>query len=229
MTVIFLVHGGLWDDPMNADRFWYRPGIVDGLTRRGFEVCWPDRLRRASGWPAEADHLSVALAGVGPPVVVVAGSNGCSAAVRLALDQPDRIVGLLLAWPATAADPTVDQRTRAGLAEAGAPDQVIDALLAGGTLRGVTDDELVTLAMPVGVLPSVPDNPVHQRRTVEALRHLLPGAVELPGCPEPPHPSFAGQVEVLVASVAGFANAVTAQPPASPAPRPPASPAPRPT
>ncbi len=33
------------------------------------------------------------------PALVVAGSNGCSAALRLALDQPELVAGLVLAWP----------------------------------------------------------------------------------------------------------------------------------
>jgi hypothetical protein len=45
--------------------------------------------------------------------------------------------------------------------------------LAGQTPRGVTDSELATLQMPVGVLRSAPENPVHQRHTIDALlRHL---------------------------------------------------------
>src|SRR3954464_14601967 len=130
MTTLFLVHGGLWDEPMDAQRFWHRPGIVDGLERRGFAVRCPDRLRRPDSWTAEAEPLAVALvdpAGPGgsgalggrvapsrsvAPVVVLAGSNGCSAAVRLAVDRPDLVDALLLAWPATAGDPAIDEPTR---------------------------------------------------------------------------------------------------------------------
>jgi pimeloyl-ACP methyl ester carboxylesterase len=83
------------------------------------------------------------------PVSVLAGSNGCSVAVRLALAFPHRIERLLLAWPATAGDPTVDSRIRTGLTELGASDRNIRALLDGQTLRGVTDAELSTLKMPL--------------------------------------------------------------------------------
>jgi len=230
MTTLFLVHGGLWDEPMDADRFWHRPGIVDGLQRRGFTVSCPERLRRPDSWAAEADHLAAAfitLTGpatvAGPvmaepvvavgPVVVVAGSNGCSAAVRLALARPDRIDGLLLAWPATAGDPAIEESTRAGLAEAGASAAVIDALLTGGILRGVTDDELDRLAMPVGILPSVPHNPVHQRRTVDALRRRLPAAVELVGTPESPRPDFATRRNDFLDAVTAFVSLVAEHPP----------------
>ena len=195
---ILLVHGGLWED-MNADRFWIRPGVVAGL-ERNFRVLAPDR-QRMPDWHAEARQLAAVLPP--EPVPVVAGSNGCSAAVRLALALPERVSRLVLAWPATAGDPTVDARARADLAAAGASAEMVRDLLAGETLRGVADRELAALAMPVGVVPSVPDNPEHQRRTVDALLRTVPGAVELPGCPESPRPGFSAGV--LVDSVTGFA------------------------
>ncbi|WP_436533037.1 alpha/beta hydrolase [Actinoplanes sp. HUAS TT8] len=204
MTTVLLVHGGLWEE-MDAERFWHRPGIVAGLQRHGVGVLAPDRLRRPRSWTAEAQHLAALLPE--HPVTVVAGSNGCSAAVRLALAAPERVERLLLAWPATAGDPRVDTRTRLGLAQLGAEPDVLDALLNGGTLRGVTDDELASVAVPVGVLPSVPENPFHQRRTVDALLRLVPTAVALPGCPEPPHPAFPPHTEALVRTVAAFALA----------------------
>jgi hypothetical protein len=87
----------------------------------------------------------------------------------------------------------------------GAPPTVIDALLAGGTLRGLTDAELATLTMPVGVLPSSPSNPPHQRQTVDALLRLLPQAEELPGCPEPPRPEFPPHLSTFLRAVTAFA------------------------
>ncbi|GIF65959.1 hypothetical protein Ais01nite_39940 [Asanoa ishikariensis] len=197
MSTVVLIHGGLWDDDMNADRFWRRPGIVTGLERHGIEVLAPDRPARAPGWAAEADQLAAVLPD--RPIILVGGSNGCSTAVRLALAWPERVARLLLAWPATAGDPDVDARTRQGLADLGAAPQIADALLAGQTLRGLSDDELAEIKAPVGVLPSVPENPMHQRRTVDALLRILPDAVELPGCPEPPRPEFTAE-----AFVAGF-------------------------
>jgi pimeloyl-ACP methyl ester carboxylesterase len=201
VVTVLLVHGGLWDDT-DADLFWRRPGVVDGLRSRGFEVRAVDRLPRAASWAAEADHLAALLPQ--QPVTVVAGSNGCSAAVRLALAKPDLVEGLLLGWPATAGDRQVDAGTRRSLIEVGAPPDVADTLLAGQTLRGVTDDELATIQQSVGVLPALPANPVHQRRTVDALLRVLPGATELPGYPEPPRPSFRPLAESFAETVSGF-------------------------
>jgi hypothetical protein len=206
VTRILLIHGGLWDDGMDADRFWHKPGVVSGLERRGFEVLTPNRLSRPPHWTAEADHL-LATVRDRPPDAVVAGSNGCSVAVRLALARHDLVPRLLLAWPATAADPDLDVATRSGLTQLGAPEPTIDAVLAGHTVRGVNDDELARLTMPVGVLPSVPENPFHQRRTVDALLRLLPNAKELPGCPESPRSEFAPQAESFLDTVSTFATA----------------------
>ncbi|NYE75162.1 hypothetical protein [Microlunatus parietis] len=52
------------------------------------------------------------------------------------------------------------------------------------------------------VLPSLRENPPHQCRTVDALLRLVPGAVEVPGSPEPPRPDFAGHPDALVATLA---------------------------
>jgi pimeloyl-ACP methyl ester carboxylesterase len=203
VTTLLLVHGGLWEEGMDAGRFWHQPGIVAGLQRRGFTVLAPSRRHQAPDWATEATHLAAALPG--PPVTVLAGSNGCSAGARLALGFPSGITRLLLAWPATASDPTVDTRTHSDLARLGASPTVINALLAGQTLRGLTDGELATLKMPVGVLPSVPANPFHQRHTADALLRLLPWAEELPGCPEPPSPGFPPHLESFLDTVAAFA------------------------
>jgi pimeloyl-ACP methyl ester carboxylesterase len=205
VTGILLIHGGLWGEGMDADRFWRHPGVVAGLERQGFDVLAPDRLPRPPDWTAETDHLLPALSL--RPDLVMAGSNGCSVAVRLALARPDQVPRLLLAWPATAGDPAVDGPTRRGLAGVGAPQPTIDALLAGGgTLRGVGDDELARIGMPVGVLPSIPDSPFHQRRTVDGLLALLPDAEELSGCPEPPRGDFGRHLELFLEEVAAFAR-----------------------
>lgn len=250
-VTVLLVHGGLWE-PVGAERFWHRPGVVAGLRERGLRVLAPDRPARAAAWGIEADRLAAHLGagpaesftelgwygggvppgwyggvrptggtGAGPggdiggapagydggsggPVAVVAGSNGCSAAVRLALAYPGLVGRLVLAWPATAGDPAVDGPTGERLAGQGAPAAVVAALLAGGALRGVTDVELAGLRLPVGVLPAVPDNPVHQRRTVDALLAALPAARELPGCPEAPRPDFPPHLPAFLHTVAGF-------------------------
>jgi len=162
--MLLLVHGGLWER-MDADGFWARPGITTALRHRGLDVTAPDRLRHAPSWEAEAEHLAASLPD--RPVTVIAGSNGCSAAVRLAVAHPDRVERLLLAWPQTCGDADVDARTRTGLAELGAAPATIEALLTGTALRGVSESELTSLAIPVGVLPSVPENRMHQRHTVD--------------------------------------------------------------
>jgi hypothetical protein len=91
------------------------------------------------------------------------------------------------------------------LAAQGAPGEVTEALLSGRTLRGVTDEELGGLETPVGVLPSAFANPFHQRITVDALLGLLPGASELPACPEPPRPEFPPYLGAFADAVARFA------------------------
>ncbi|MET0426239.1 MAG: alpha/beta hydrolase [Actinoplanes sp.] len=190
-VTVLLVHGGLWED-MDAERFWHRPGITAGLRQHDVEVLAPDRLDRAVSWADEAAHLAGALPE--RPVAVVAGSNGCSAAVRLALDRPELVARLLLAWPATAGDPEVDVHAPEG----------VGVMLDGGILRGVDDKELASVTVPVGLLPSVPANLAHQRRTVDALRKAWPHAVELPGCPEPPRPDFAPHAASFVDTVVRF-------------------------
>lgn len=192
MAPVLLIHGGLWEE-IDADRFWRRPGVVAGLEERGFTVMAPDRLRRASSWTQEAGHIA-SLLSAGTGATVVGGSFGCSVAVRLALDFPGLARRLLLAWPAAVGDQFVAIRA-AG---------VLDALLGAGTLPSATDAELSTLAIPVGVLPSVPPNPLHSRGTVDALLRLLPSAVELPGCPEAPSREFPPHLESFVATLAGF-------------------------
>ncbi len=211
---VLLVHGGLWDGT-DAELFWYRPGIVDGLERAGLSVVAPDRLRRPVSWGEEVSAFGRVLAGESEPVTLVGASNGCSVAVLLAMAYPEAVGRLLLAWPATGDDVEGKARARAGMLERGASGAVADGLLAGETLRGVTDAELVSLGeyrgpwqpgLPVGVLPSVPENPSHQRKTVDALLRLMPSAVELPGSPEPPRPDFAPYRDRLVATLGAFAG-----------------------
>lgn len=172
-----LVPGGLWED-MDAERFWVRPGVVAGLADAGVEVVAIDRLPRPDNWAAEVEHVLGLLPGA--PATVVAGSNGCSVAARLAAEYPRRVERLVLAWPATAGDPRVDEWSR----QQGVP----ESMLSGETLRGVADAELAELRMPVAILPA--DNVFHQRRTSDALLRILDGSVELAGCPEPPRPDF---------------------------------------
>ncbi len=181
---VLLIHGGLWDD-MNAARFWHAPGVVAGLEARGLSVVAPDRLPRAATWEVEVAHASSWLA---EPMAVVAGSNGCTLAVKLALTYPSLVSRLLLAWPATPLP----------------ADAIPPELLAGETLRGLRDADLASLRLPVGILRAVPENPMHAWKTADVLLGLIPGAVELPGCTEPPRPTFAADLPGFVRTVADF-------------------------
>ena len=58
----------------------------------------------------------------------------------------------------------------------------------------------------VGVVPSAITNAFHQRRSVDGLLRLVPGAVGLPGCPESPRPEFPPYLESFVNAVAAFAE-----------------------
>jgi hypothetical protein len=225
---VLLVHGGLWEDHAGAGWYWRRTGVVTGLERRGFTVLAPNRLRRATNWTAEAAHLAAAVdAAVGAaeaggrtdhpvrgsngtsrhPLTVVAGSFGCAAAVRLALDFPWVAQRLVLAWPAALGDQFTTIRLRAGLSRQGARGGVLDALLGTGALPSAADAELAALGIPVGIIPAAPPDPVHPRSAVDALLRLLPSATELPGCPEAPRPEFPPHLEDFLSVVAGFARA----------------------
>jgi pimeloyl-ACP methyl ester carboxylesterase len=191
---VVLVHGGLYED-MDARRFWERPGIAGGLRDAGLAVIAPDRTPRPADWREEAAHLAAL---VPRPAAVVAGSNGCSAAVRLAVDHPDAVARLVLCWPATCGDPAVDAPARRALQARGVPPAAIEALLAGETLRGVADRELAALGIPVTILPSLPTNIFHQRRTAAALCALIPRAVLGDGFTESPRPDFPAQRRAFV-------------------------------
>ncbi len=95
-------------------------------------------------------------------------------------------------------------RIRANLARLSATPRVLHSLLGTATLPSATDAELRRLTLPVGVVPSVPPNPLHPRSTVDALLRLLPDATELPGCPEAPSPEFPPHLESFLTAVTGF-------------------------
>lgn len=191
MPTIVLIHGGLGPE-LDADRFWVRPGVVRGLEGYGFRVHAPDRPHHARSWEAETAELLPGLPS--GPLVLAGGSNGCTVAVRLALALGSRVSRLALCWPATAGDPAVDALMPAELAP----------LLVGEALRGVTDAELATLTMPVGVLPPAPPDRFHQRSTVDLLLERVPGARELPAGPVPLAPTFPSLVDGFVASLVDF-------------------------
>lgn len=106
---VLLIHGGLFD-PIDGKRFWERPGIVDRLLTLGYRVLVPDR-RYSPGlsstnsfnvytWEQEAaDFVAIIRAAEVPAVSLIAGSNGCSAAIRFAVAYPSLIRSLVLCWP----------------------------------------------------------------------------------------------------------------------------------
>jgi pimeloyl-ACP methyl ester carboxylesterase len=205
---VLLVHGGLWED-VTADWFWGQTGIIDGLERRGLLVLAPDRIRRPLNWADEVRLLAKVVAeheAAGPELTVLGGSFGCAAAVRLALDVPGVCGRLVLAWPASIAVQFTAIRVRSGLSRLGANGKTLAALLGTATLPSATDKELRSLELPVGIVPSVPPNPLHRRSAVDALLRLLPSAVELPGCPEAPEPDFAPYREAFLDTVTAFAG-----------------------
>lgn len=177
MAPVLLIHGGLGDD-MTAAEFWERPGIAPGLRAAGLEVIAPDRDTSPESWTTAAANVGRAMT---QPCSVVAGSNGVSVALRLAIDSPSLVERLVLTWPATAGDGRVD---------ALAPPHVRQ-LLTGQTVRGVTDDDLATISVPTWIVASDPPNPFHAQETAERLGALLPDATLLPnGFPESPRPDF---------------------------------------
>jgi pimeloyl-ACP methyl ester carboxylesterase len=175
---VLLIHGGLGED-IGADRFWVQPGIVGALESIGANVIAPDRNTTPSTWSEAADEMAAFLS---EPVVVIAGSNGASVGLRLAIDRPELVSKLVLLWPATAGDQRVDDALHPTVAH----------LLAGDTVRGVTDDELHSILVPVAVMATDPENQVHQYRTVDRLVGLIPGAVQITErFPESPRPDYA--------------------------------------
>ena len=194
---VVLVHGGLYQ-PIGPEEFWERPGVAPSLRRLGYSVLTPARLERPGSWQDDAAHLAQALAGTAAPVAVVAASNGCSAALRLAFDRPGLVDQLVLCWPATGDDPSVEQAERARLAACGTDEATTARLLDGEHVRGVRPDELRGLQVPTVLVPAEPEDAGHQRATVATLRRLLPQAAVGLGTPPSPHEAFAGHLGALV-------------------------------
>jgi pimeloyl-ACP methyl ester carboxylesterase len=188
---VLLVHGGLAED-IGAERFWERPGIAPGLRAAGFVVVAPDRPTTPTSWSAAASDVA---AHVREPSSVVAGSNGVTVAVRLALEHPSVVDRLVLLWPATAGDVELDAR----VPEPGRH------LLAGETLRGVTDHELRGLAVPAAVMAADPPNAFHALATAERVVELVPRGSRIPAdFPESPRPEFARRCADFVAALVPY-------------------------
>ncbi|HYD09744.1 MAG TPA: hypothetical protein VEA78_06545, partial [Acidimicrobiales bacterium] len=162
--------------------FWGAPGVIAGLTTAGFGVHAPMRAQQPCSWRGESDHLAARVPS--PPVRVVAGSNGCSAAARLAIDHVELVRSLVLCWPAT-----------------NLPLPEWPHLVRGETLRGVADDELRALSVPIVLVPSAPFNPYHDEATFDRVLGLVPGARRAAAFPETPMPHFPPRRDAFVAEL----------------------------
>jgi pimeloyl-ACP methyl ester carboxylesterase len=178
-TGVMLIHGGLYES-IGPEEFWHEPGIVAGLEMAGYRVITPRRLTTPRSWSDEIEHLRDSIPSVPSQWSLVAGSNGCSVAVRMAVDCEGLVSRLVLCWPATAGDPELDKSENAPA-----------EMLRGGTLRGVSDAELAGISVPVTVVPSDPPNRYHQASTARRLLFLIPGATSTRAFPESPRPDFA--------------------------------------
>ncbi len=197
---VVLIPGGLYED-MDVGRFWIEPGVVEDLDVAGFDALPVQRLRRPTSWSEDAAAVTAHIRDLGSDVVaVVAGSNGCSTALRLAIASPELVSRIVLCWPATAHDGAVDEKARERIEQATGP-ATADRLLAGDTLRGVADTELRALTIPVTLVPSEPETVFHRRETVIALARLLPDVSVAAGSPESPSPEFAARRATFLQSL----------------------------
>lgn len=176
------------------------------LGRRNVDVLVHDRPTDARSWSEEAEALAATIAAAGhSQVALVAGSNGCSVALRLMLDRPDLVARTLLCWPATAGHPVID-----GLAHTIISDvhnaHVAEQLLKGAPIRGVSVDELAAISGEVVVYSSMPESQAHQRSTVTELLSTIPGVMLVGGSPEPFDDAFADFVEGFVDLVEAFSK-----------------------
>jgi len=201
-SAVVLVHGGLYED-VDSGTFWGRTGIGAGLQAAGYRVYAPARPPTPRSWEEERDALVGAITSrTSGPVALVAASNGCSVALRAAIDVPDLIEALVLCWPATAGNEEIDadvrQRIMAVVGGATA-----DRLLAGQTIRGVLDEELETIGVLVTVVPSPDGDPFHRSETVASLRRLIPNVRIAEATPPAPREDFRHYRSRFIAGLAG--------------------------
>ncbi len=201
------MHGGLYDEPaVTGQWFWVETGVAPMLARRKVEVVVHERPREPTSWADEAAALAATIEGAGHErVALVAGSNGCSAALRLMLDRPELIARAMLCWPATAGDPVVDELARIIISDVH-DSTTAEALLEGRPIRGVSQAELASIDGEVVIYPSMPENKIHQRSTVIELLSAIPGVMAVGGSPEPFHDDFAEFVEGFVDLVEVFSK-----------------------
>ena len=206
---VVLVHGGLHDEPpMTGARFWEASGVVRGLRGRNVEVVLHERPMQPSSWREEADALLATIDASGHDrVALVAGSYGCSVALRVLLDRPERVARTMLCWPATAGDRVIDELARIIITDVHG-EAAANALLRGRPIRGVEADELATLDGELVIYPSMPENKAHQRSTVMELLASVPGSMMVGGSPEPIDDDFFEHCESFVATVEAFSKVV---------------------
>ncbi len=207
LVPIVLVPGGLYDDPpMTGVEFWGTSGTAGALAASGVQFSIHERPAMPRSWTEEAAALADTIDRAGHDrVALVAGSNGCSVALRFLLDHPGRAARTMLCWPATAGDPVIDELARIIITDTHDA-TVAAALLAGAPVRGVSAEELATLDHEFVVYPSLPENKIHQRTTVIALVDALQNAIIVGGSPEPPDDAFAGFVDSFASVVAAFSR-----------------------
>lgn len=202
-----LVPGGLYDEPpVTADWFWVQTGVAPMLRRRNLEVLVHERPSKPTSWTEEAQALASAIEDVGHErVALIAGSNGCSAALRLMADRPELVGRTMLCWPATAGHPVIDGLARTIIADVHS-EAVAAELLAGTPIRGVTADELGAVSGEIVIYPSMPESQAHQRSTITELLSTVPGIMLVGGSPEPFDDAFADFVEGFVDLVEAFSK-----------------------
>ncbi len=191
---VVLVHGGLYEDvtPMN---YWIDTGVTGALAQTTTRFIAPKRPTHPRSWKEERDVLLAAIDKAGfDQVALVGASHGCSVAARFAADFPDRVGRLMLAWPATAGDQVLDDLARIVI-EDQMNAAVANDLLAGETIRGVTDAELAGLPMPLVVFPSIPASHAYQRDTATKLVELHTDSFLAGGSPDPLDKQFGEHVD----------------------------------
>ena len=204
---VVLIHGGLYDEPpVTPESFWVMTGVAPMLKGRNVEVILHERPTEPTSWEQEAGVLAATIEATGfQQVALVAGSNGCSAALRLLVDRPDLVARTMLCWPATAGDPVVDELARIIISDVHGSD-VADSLLQGSPIRGITAEELGTISSECVIYPSTPENQAHRRSTVMQLLATIPGVMMVGGSPEPFHDDFADSLENFVDLVEAFSK-----------------------
>ena len=205
MLPVVLVHGGLYDGMTSRD-FWGETGVLGELKSRHLRVVAPQRPSQPESWDEERRSLLEAIDAAGfDRVALVGASNGCSSAVRLAIENSDRVARMMLAWPATAGDPVVDELLHVIISDE-ADEAAARNLLSGETLRGISDAELGELDVPVVVFPSLIEDQVHQRRTLMGILSNVSDSFLVSGSPEPPDDQFPEHLDAFVTMVTEFAR-----------------------